>query len=125
MGLLWGVGQFLIGVPSALAEGLEPLSADQVAEQMESLSGWRRDGQQIFCTYRFEDFVASVDFVNQLVAPAEAAAHHPDLAIAYNQVTVRLTTHDAGGLTAQDFALARTVEPIAAALAVVPTCLTD
>jgi 4a-hydroxytetrahydrobiopterin dehydratase len=50
--------------------------------------------------------------VDRLVAPAEQAAHHPDLAIAYNQVTVSLSTHDAGGLTQQDFDLARTISKL-------------
>ena len=44
--------------------------------------------------------------------PAEAAGHHPDLAISYNKVTVSLTSHDAGGLTAKDFELAQTISQI-------------
>ena len=55
---------------------------------------------------RFADFVESVGFVDRLVAPAEEMAHHPDVAISWNEVTVTVTTHSAGGLTAADFELA-------------------
>ena len=55
----------------------------------------------------------AIAFVDRLVEPAEAAGHHPDLAISYNQVTVSLTSHDAGGLTQKDFALAQTISNIA------------
>lgn len=83
------------------------LSADEVAQQMQTIPDWTLAGQEISCTYRFEDFVEAIAFVNRLVEPAEAAAHHPDLTIAYNRVTLRLTTHDAGGLTELDFRLAQ------------------
>ncbi|MEL6320773.1 MAG: 4a-hydroxytetrahydrobiopterin dehydratase, partial [Cyanobacteria bacterium J06626_14] len=59
------------------------------------------------------NFVESVDFVNQLVEPSELMAHHPDVAIAYNQVTLSLTTHDAGGLTTLDFDLAEIITTVA------------
>ncbi|NEQ26630.1 MAG: 4a-hydroxytetrahydrobiopterin dehydratase [Microcoleus sp. SIO2G3] len=88
------------------APQLTRLSQTEVAEQMQQLPGWTTDGQRIDCTYEFENFVEAIAFVDRLVAPAEAAGHHPDIAIAYNKVTVSLTTHDAGGLTEQDFALA-------------------
>ena len=51
----------------------------------------------------------AVSFVNCLISPSEKAGHHPDIAIAYNRVTISLTTHDAGGLTPQDFELAQTI----------------
>lgn len=49
----------------------------------------------------------AIAFVNKLVAPSEAAAHHPDREISYNKVTLNLTTHDAGGLTEKDLACGR------------------
>jgi 4a-hydroxytetrahydrobiopterin dehydratase len=61
---------------------------------------------------KFKDFVAAMDFVNKLVEPAEAAGHHPDLAISYNKVTISLTTHDAGGLTEKDFAMAKQISSL-------------
>ncbi|NJL20215.1 MAG: 4a-hydroxytetrahydrobiopterin dehydratase [Leptolyngbyaceae cyanobacterium SM1_3_5] len=95
------------------APQFDRLSQLEVAEQLQQLPGWTTDGQRISCTYEFENFVESIAFVDRLVAPAEAAGHHPDLAIAYNKVTVSLTTHDAGGLTEQDFALAQQIDRLA------------
>ncbi|MFQ3618108.1 MAG: 4a-hydroxytetrahydrobiopterin dehydratase [Cyanobacteriota bacterium] len=83
------------------------LSADEVAQQMQTIPDWTLAGQEISCTYLFGDFVEAIAFVNRLVEPAEAAAHHPNLTIAYNRVTLRLTTHDAGGLTQLDFRVAQ------------------
>lgn len=54
----------------------------------------------------------AIAFVNKLVAPSEAAGHHPDIEISYNKVTVNLTTHDAGGLTEKDFALAQEISAL-------------
>jgi 4a-hydroxytetrahydrobiopterin dehydratase len=54
-----------------------------------------------------------VDFVNRLVGPAEEMGHHPDLSISWNEVRVSVTTHAAGGLTANDFELARRIDDLA------------
>ncbi|HAG85368.1 MAG TPA: 4a-hydroxytetrahydrobiopterin dehydratase, partial [Cyanobacteria bacterium UBA12227] len=81
-------------------------------EKAKQLVGWTVDGKELRLTRKFKDFVDAIAFVNKLVEPAEAAGHHPDLAISYNQVTVTLTTHDAGGLTSKDFDLAQTISEI-------------
>lgn len=57
-------------------------------------------------TFQFEGFVAALDFVNRIGALAEAENHHPDIAIHYNNVTLRWWTHTAGGITARDRDLA-------------------
>ena len=67
---------------------------------------WSVVGKELQCDRKFPDFVTAMNFVNQIVAPAEAAAHHPDMYISYNKVKITLTTHDAGGLTQKDFDLA-------------------
>jgi 4a-hydroxytetrahydrobiopterin dehydratase len=90
------------------------LNATDVAVRMRDLPGWITDGQQLSCTYKFEDFVEAIAFVNRLVIPAETAQHHPDLAISYNQVTLLLTTHDAGGLTDLDFRVAESAAQLSA-----------
>jgi 4a-hydroxytetrahydrobiopterin dehydratase len=82
------------------------LSDAQIVEQLRRLPTWTIEGDTLNCTYQFANFVESIAFVNRLVQPAEAAGHHPDLQISYNKVTIQLTTHDAGGLTALDFDLA-------------------
>ena len=60
----------------------------------------------------FKDFIEAIAWVNKLVPPSESAAHHPDIEISYNKVTVNLTTHDAGGLTEKDFALAQEISQL-------------
>ncbi|TAD77405.1 MAG: 4a-hydroxytetrahydrobiopterin dehydratase [Oscillatoriales cyanobacterium] len=86
------------------------LSPEQVQERLQAIPHWTLEGKTITCDRRFENFIDAIQFVNQLVEPAEAASHHPDLAISYNRVTITLTTHDAGGLTAKDFDLAATID---------------
>lgn len=83
------------------------LTPDEIAKALPSLPGWACDGRSLTRTYKFAGFPEAVAFVNGLVGPAEAMNHHPDVTISYNRVTVSLTTHDAGGLTVKDFALAR------------------
>jgi 4a-hydroxytetrahydrobiopterin dehydratase len=97
----------LMGSVSAEASNrLLRLSEAEVSDRLQQLPGWTVREQQLVCTYQFSDFVEAIAFVNRVVDPAEAAGHHPDLLISYNRVTVNLTTHDAGGLTELDFALA-------------------
>ena len=85
------------------------LTHSEIKQAMRGLPGWTTDGKALRRQYTFADFPAAVAFVNRLVAPAEAQGHHPDIAISYNRVTLSLTTHDAGGLTAKDLALARAI----------------
>ncbi|HIK38552.1 MAG: 4a-hydroxytetrahydrobiopterin dehydratase [Geminocystis sp.] len=89
------------------------LNEMEVRQRLVDFPGWITNGQCISTTYKFKDFVQAIDFVNRLVAPAEKAGHHPDLEISYNRVTVRLTTHDAGGITEKDFDLAKEIVRIA------------
>ncbi|OCQ95007.1 4a-hydroxytetrahydrobiopterin dehydratase [Oscillatoriales cyanobacterium USR001] len=88
------------------------LSDTKIQDEIEKLSGWTLEGKQIQCVRKFKDFVEAIAWVNKLVAPAEAAGHHPDIEISYNKVTVNLTTHDAGGLTVKDFALAEQISSL-------------
>lgn len=85
------------------------LSEVEIKEQISQLSGWTLEGKEIRCQKTFKDFVEAIAWVNKLVEPAEAAGHHPDIAISYNKVKVSLTTHDAGGLTQMDFDLAQVI----------------
>ena len=81
-----------------------------VAEAVRRTPGWKRAGAEIRRTYRFGDFREALAFVNRVGELAERAGHHPDIDIRYNAVTLALTTHDAGGLTAKDFELARSID---------------
>lgn len=73
---------------------------------------WVQEGDRLTTVCQFADFATAVAFVERLVEPADRLGHHPDLAIAYNQVAINLTTHDAGGLTALDFALAEEISAL-------------
>ncbi|KKI99268.1 4a-hydroxytetrahydrobiopterin dehydratase [Prochlorothrix hollandica] len=84
-------------------------SADLATQVAQLPPGWQVDGKTLRCRRVFGDFLEAIAFVNALVEPAETAGHHPDLTISYNQVTVVLTTHDAGGLTQNDFDLAQII----------------
>lgn len=87
-------------------------NANEIQAQVNQLSDWSLNGNKIQCVREFKDFVEAINFVNRLVEPAEAAGHHPDLSISYNKVTIELTSHDAGGLTASDFEMAKVISNI-------------
>jgi 4a-hydroxytetrahydrobiopterin dehydratase len=88
------------------------LSESEIQSSLSRLSGWSLKGDAIQTTLTFKDFVETIEFVNRLVEPAEAAGHHPDLAISYNKLTISLTSHDAGGLTDKDFEMAANISGI-------------
>ncbi|NET05306.1 MAG: 4a-hydroxytetrahydrobiopterin dehydratase [Symploca sp. SIO2B6] len=89
------------------------LNSTEINQQLQNLPGWTTNGKQLSRTFQFKNFVEAIDFVNLLVEPAQTARHHPDISISYNRVTISLTTHDAGGLTQQDFALAKKISQLA------------
>ena len=78
---------------------------------------WTRRGNVLSRTITLTDFRAALALVNAVGRVAEKAGHHPDIAISWNRVRLDLTTHDAGGLTALDFALAGKIDAVAARLA--------
>jgi 4a-hydroxytetrahydrobiopterin dehydratase len=90
-----------------------PLHDVAVARELASLPGWKRDGDEIVRTFDRGNFNGSIAFVDAIATAANAADHHPDLGISWNNVTVRLSSHDAHGITARDFALARTIDGLA------------
>ena len=97
----------------SIAARMPLLSDEEISERLAELDGWDRDGDAIAKTFDRGDFVGSVELVKALVGPAEEMNHHPDLEISWSKVTVRITTHSEGGLTASDFELAERVETCA------------
>jgi 4a-hydroxytetrahydrobiopterin dehydratase len=89
------------------------LSEAEIEEGLAGLSGWERSGEAIAKSFKRGDFVGSVEFVSSLVGPAEEMNHHPDLAISWDTVTVTISTHSEGGLTAADFELAGKIDALA------------
>ncbi|HEY9880320.1 MAG TPA: 4a-hydroxytetrahydrobiopterin dehydratase [Leptolyngbyaceae cyanobacterium] len=88
------------------------LSETEAQLKLGQLPNWILENKTLKTTRSFRDFIEAINFVNKLVQPAEAAGHHPDICISYNRVTISLTTHDAGGLTDQDFEMAATISGI-------------
>lgn len=86
------------------------LSEDEIRERLTAVPGWERQGEAIRRTYRFADFKAAMAFANRVAELAEAQDHHPDMLVQYGSVTLTLSSHDAGGLTARDFRLAQTID---------------
>ncbi len=86
------------------------LSEAEIAQHLASLAGWEGAGAAIRRKYRFGGFPEAMAFVNRVARLAEEADHHPDILIEYSQVTLTLSTHDAGGLTERDFALAHAID---------------
>lgn len=82
------------------------LSNAEVRERLTAIDGWELRGSEIARTYTFKNFSQSIAFVNQMAEYAERVNHHPDILVTWNKVTLRVFTHDAGGLTDKDFALA-------------------
>lgn len=92
------------------------LSPEDLQNRLDALEGWNLDGTSITRTYRFADFAAAFGFMSSVALSAERLNHHPDWSNEYSRVTVRLTTHDAGGLTALDFDLAAIMDDVASGL---------
>jgi 4a-hydroxytetrahydrobiopterin dehydratase len=88
------------------------LDDQQIEEKLSGLDGWERSGDAISKRFELDDFKGSVDFVNRLTPEAEDMNHHPDLDISWNKVTVTVTTHSEGGLTDNDFELAKRIDSV-------------
>ena len=93
--------------------GLMKLDETKIQTAMAALPDWTRNSQVISRIYEFNDFPTAMKFVNAVAELAEQVQHHPDIDIRWNKVTLALTTHDAGGLTEKDFALARQCDALA------------
>jgi 4a-hydroxytetrahydrobiopterin dehydratase len=91
---------------------MDLLTEPQITAELSTLPAWSRAGDSITTITERSDFRDSLLYVGAVAYLAEAANHHPDVAISWNQVTLTLSTHSAGGLTAADFALARQISAL-------------
>jgi 4a-hydroxytetrahydrobiopterin dehydratase len=94
--------------------GVPPLPAAEAERLLEEVPHWRlaEDSKRIERHFTFGDFATALNFVIQIGAVAEAAGHHPDLALGWGYVTVSLQTHAIGGLQRADFILAARIEAL-------------
>lgn len=86
------------------------LNETEIIAEQENVPKWARIGNEIVRTYELDSFLAAIAFVGRVADLSEAANHHPDIDIRYRKVRIALTTHDAGGLTKLDFALAQEID---------------
>src|SRR5262245_1918208 len=87
-----------------------PLTTPEIERRLTALDGWTHSRGAIRRTLRFADFKEALAFVNRVGRLAEKAGHHPDIDIRYSRVRLALSTHDASGITAKDFALAGVID---------------
>jgi len=91
-----------------------PLHDPDLHSALAGLPEWKLEEKAIHRVFQFRDFSGAMEFVNRVAEEAEEANHHPDITINYNRVTLSLTSHDAGGLTKRDVAMARKISSLAA-----------
>ena len=93
---------------------IEQLTEDERATALDALGEWDYDEARDALTRRFvfADFVAAFGFMTRVALLAEKADHHPEWSNVWNRVDVVLTTHDAGGLSARDVALAKAIDAV-------------
>jgi 4a-hydroxytetrahydrobiopterin dehydratase len=89
------------------------LSDLEIQRALGSLPGWSRRGDVLVKTFTWPTFADGIDFVQRVARAADAVNHHPDIDIRYTRVVCSLSTHDAGGITNADLALAATIETLA------------
>ena len=89
---------------------METLNKEQIESALAGLDDWAYVGEALTRTFRFADFVHAIGFVEHLAEVAEEQKHHPDIDIRYNKVTLRVSTHSAGGVTQRDVDLAKAVQ---------------
>ena len=95
---------------------VEKLSDGQRETALRGLDGWVYDATSgaIVRAFKFKDFSEAFAFMTRVALAAEKAGHHPDWSNTYNSVTISLSTHDAGGLSTKDIALAQTIDKLLA-----------
>ena len=89
------------------------LTAPDLNTQLAQLPQWSVQAGKLHREYRFEDFAQAIGFITMAALKIEALDHHPEWSNVYNRVSVDLVTHDAGGITMKDFALAALLDKVA------------
>jgi len=92
-----------------MSSAKETLSEEELNALVHELPRWKLEDGQLVNLWTFANFVDAMAFVNRIAQLAEEANHHPDIDIRYNRVKLALVSHDAGGITARDAAMARRI----------------
>ena len=88
------------------------LTSEQIILHLKTVPDWSERAKTIGRTFKFEDFMGSIDFVRRIAKQALKINHQPDIDIRFDKVTLTLTTHDEGGITEKDFSLARKCDEV-------------
>ncbi len=89
------------------------VTEDELLEFISENQQWSVNDNKLHCEFVFNDFVAAFGFMTQVALVAERSNHHPEWLNVYKKVVVKLTTHEAGGITKKDFKLAKVMNKIA------------
>lgn len=89
------------------------LNDEEIELALADLEGWARDGDHLVRRLAFADFSVAFGFMTSVAIAAERLHHHPEWSNVYNRVEIKLTTHDAGGLSSSDFELASVIDVLA------------
>ncbi len=90
----------------------EILAENELAQALQALNDWTVDGILLIKSIKFNNFAEALSFVNKVAELAEAADHHPDITFGWGYANIALTTHDRGGITDVDVALAGKIDNI-------------
>ena len=90
----------------------ELIDPDELEGLLKKLPEWDLETNSIVRALEFDDFMEGIDFVNAVAEIAEEAGHHPDIDIRWCTITLRLTTHDVGGLTELDIEVAKKIDTL-------------
>ncbi len=88
------------------------LTDAEISAQLEGISGWTVENEKLHKEFQFDSFVEAFGFMASVALIAESMNHHPEWFNVYNRVTVDLATHDAGGISALDFELAKKIDAL-------------
>ena len=88
------------------------LSGEEIEKALNDLNGWKVAGKNLKKRFEFKNFSEALDFVNKVGAAAEERDHHPDINFGWGYAEFSITTHDRGGLTHNDFDLARKIDEL-------------
>lgn len=88
------------------------LTAEEILAQLGELDYWKVIDSKLLKKYKFADFAEALAFVNKVGEIAEMHKHHPDITFGWGYVEIYLTTHDEGGITFSDFAVAKEIDAI-------------
>lgn len=93
---------------------MEKLSTAEIEKELENLDGWELNENALETTFEFQNFREAFTLMTRIAFECEQLNHHPDWTNVYNRLHIRLSTHDAGGVTQRDFDLAQTIESLVA-----------